>query len=216
MSPRVGAAAWIVAAVQFFVLMGIVQLAWETPYSLANNNISDLGNIHCGQFDGRSVCSPLHDLMNASFTLGGALFIGGVLLTYAAWPRTAVSYLVRLLLIATGGGWMVAGLSPADVNEDLHVVGGAFVIFVFGNLALLLTVFLRTGLIAKTRWYAVAFGALGLVAMALHFTGNGLGLGTGGMERVTAYGVPVWLTLTAISVLRGQAVMRSITKGVGV
>jgi hypothetical protein len=33
---------------------------------------------------------------------------------------------------------------------------------------------------------------LGLLAMLLHFGGNSLGLGVGGMERVTAYGVPVW------------------------
>lgn len=187
---------------QFFVVMVIVQLGWETPYSWADNNISDLGNVRCGEFGGRYVCSPLHELMNVSFVLGGILFLGGTLLTFAAWPRTAVSYAVRLLLAATSAGWMVAGLFPADVDENLHVVAGAFVIFVFGNLALLLTGFLRTGPIARTRWYAVAFGALGLLAMLLHFSGNGLGLGVGGMERVTAYGVPVWLAIAGTAVLR--------------
>lgn len=201
---------------QFFVVMGIVQLGWETPYSWADNNISDLGNVRCGEFGGRYVCSPLHDLMNVSFVLGGILFLGGTLLTFAAWARTDVSYLVRLLLVATSAGWMVAGLFPADVDENLHVVAGAFVIFVFGNLALLLTGFLRTGPIARTRWYAVAFGALGLLAMVLHFSGIGLSLGVGGMERVTAYGVPVWLAIAGTAVLRAQAVMRSITSGVGV
>lgn len=215
-SVRAGAAAWIVASVQFFLVMVIVQLGWESPYSWADNNISDLGNVHCGEFGGRDVCSPLHDLMNVSFVLGGVLFLGGTLLTASAWPRTAVSYLARLLLAATAGGWMVAGLSPADVNEELHVIGGAFVIFVFGNLALLLIGFVRTGPIARVRWYAVAFGVLGLLAMVLHFTGNGLGLGVGGMERVTAYGVPVWLVVAGTAALRDQAVMRSITKGVGV
>jgi hypothetical protein len=154
--------------------------------------------------------------MNLSFVLGGVLFLSGVLLTAPAWPRAFASYLTRSLLIATAGGWTIAGLYPADVDENLHVVGGAFVIFVFGNLALLLLGFLRTGPIARTRRYAVAFGALGLLAMVLHFGGHGLGLGVGGMERVTAYGVPVWLAVTGISVLRNQAVMRSITNGVGV
>jgi hypothetical membrane protein len=213
-SVRLGGYAWVTATVQFFAVMVIVQLGWETPYSWADNNISDLGNVHCGRFEGRSICSPLHGLMNVSFVLGGVLFLGGVLLTNAAWPRTAVSYLTRLLLIATGGGWMVAGLYPADVNEDAHVVFGAFVIFVFGNLALLLGGFLRTGPVSSTRWYAVAFGGLGLVAMALHFGHRGLGLGVGGMERVTAFGVPVWLALTGTQLLRRQAVMRSMTSGV--
>lgn len=201
-SVKVGAAVWVAATLQFFAVMLIVQLGWKRPYSWASNNISDLGNVHCGDFDGRYICSPLHDLMNISFVLGGALFLTGTLLTFPAWPRTFVSYLARLLLLATAGGWTIAGLYPADVNENAHVVGGAFVIFVFGNLALLLLGFVRTGPIARTRWYAVAFGALGLLAMLLHFSGNGLGLGVGGMERVTAYGVPVWLALTGISVLR--------------
>ena len=106
-SLKVGAVAWTVATVQFFLLMLVVQLAWETPYSWADNNISDLGNVTCGSFGGRTLCSPLHDLMNISFILGGVLLIGGTLLTYSAWPRSAVSYLTRLLLIATGAGWAV-------------------------------------------------------------------------------------------------------------
>lgn len=212
---RIGAIAWVVGVLQFFVLMLVVQLGWESPYSWADNNISDLGNVHCGDFGGRWVCSPLHDLMNVSFTLGGVLIIGGVLLTTQAWPRGFASWSVRLLLVATGGGWMVAGLSPADVNEDLHVLGGAAVIFLGGNLALLLTGLLTSGPITRTRWYAVAFGLLGIIAMVLHFTGHGLGIGVGGMERITAYGVPVWLLLTGLSLLRDsrQAVMRSMISG---
>ncbi len=58
-SLKVGAVAWTVATVQFFLLMLVVQLAWETPYSWADNNISDLGNVTCGSFGGRAVCSPL-------------------------------------------------------------------------------------------------------------------------------------------------------------
>ncbi|GAB2570393.1 hypothetical protein GCM10027269_27190 [Kribbella endophytica] len=185
--------------------MVVVQLGWETPYSWADNNISDLGNVHCGEFGGRWVCSPLHDLMNVSFVLGGVLVIGGVLLTARAWPRGVVSWFVRLLLAATGGGWIVAGLSPADVNEDLHVLGGAVVIFLFGNLALLLVGLLPSGSITRTRWYAVGFGLLGVVAMVLHFGGHGLGIGVGGMERVTAYGVPLWLLITGISLIRQRA-----------
>lgn len=198
-----GAVAWMVAVVQLFVVMSVVELAWKTPYSWADNNISDLGNVTCAEFGGRFVCSPLHDLMNLSFTLGGLLIIVGVLLTRGAWPRGKASIAVRLLLIATGGGWMVAGLAPADVNEDLHVLGGAVVIFLGGNLALLLAGLLGPDTpIGRTRWYALAFGVLGLVAMVLHFSGNGLGLGTGGMERITAYGVPIWLFLAGTFILR--------------
>ncbi|MFK4088680.1 DUF998 domain-containing protein [Kribbella sp. NPDC020789] len=189
-----GAIGWFAGAVQFFLVMVLVQLAWTTPYSWAGNNISDLGNVHCGDFGGRYVCSPLHTLMNVSFTTGGVLIVLGTILTHAAWPRTATARLTRSLLVATGAGWMVAGLFPADVDENLHV-GGAFVIFTCGNLALLLIAFLSTGPLAKLRWWGFAFGALGIAAMLLHFSGTGLGLGVGGMERVTAFGVPIWLAL---------------------
>jgi hypothetical membrane protein len=198
---RSGAVGWILAAAQFFLLMVVVQLAWKTPYSWNHNNISDLGNVHCADFEGRYVCSPLHTLMNVSFTLGGVLILLGAVFTHATWPRTAVAWVVRLLLMATGAGWMVAGLSPADINENLHVVGGAFVIFVGGNLGLLLTVFLRTGPLAQLRWLGFAFGVIGLVAMVLHFSGNGLGLGAAGMERVTAFGIPIWLAVSGIRLL---------------
>lgn len=197
-----GSVGWFVGVVQFFLVMTLVELAWTTPYSWAHNNISDLGNVSCGDFGGRYVCSPLHTLMNVSFTTGGVLIILGTILTYAAWPRTAISWLIRLLLTATGIGWTIAGLYPADVNENLHVVGGAFVIFTCGNLALLLTAFLRTGPLANLRRPGLTFGALGLTAMLLHFTGTGLGLGTGGMERLTAYGIPIWLALAGLRLFR--------------
>jgi hypothetical protein len=53
--------------------------------------------------------------------------------------------------------------------------------------------------IARTRWYAAAFGAAGLIAMVLFFGGHDLGLGPGGMERVTAYSVPAWTLITGSS-----------------
>ncbi|MGW7684305.1 DUF998 domain-containing protein [Kribbella sp. NPDC054772] len=206
---RCGAVNWIVGVGQFFVVMVVVQLAWKTPYSWGSNNISDLGNVHCGHFNGRYVCSPLHPVMNVSFAAGGVLMILGTVLTHTAWPQTVAAWTVRLLLVATGAGWMVAGLSPADVNEDLHVLGGAFPIFAFGNLALLLTGFLRTGPLASIRRYGVGLGALGMSSMVLHFTHHGLGLGVGGMERVTAFALPLRL------ILAGQAVTRSMTSGPG-
>ena len=212
-SVRVGAIAWIAAVGQFLVVMLVVQLAWKGPYSWADHYISDLGNVNCGLWDGRSVCSPLHGLMNASLTLGGALIIVGVLLTDAAWPRTTLARTIRSLLAATGGGWMVTGLSPADINEDLHVLGGAFVIFAGGNLALLLTAFLRSSKpLSSTRRYAGGLGAVGLIAVLLHIGGYGFGLGIGGMERVTAGALPVWLLIASTHLLRASRLPRGTSR----
>lgn len=212
-SVRAGAIAWIAAVGQFIVVMLVVQVAWKGPYSWADNYISDLGNVQCGEWDGRSVCSPLHGLMNMSLTLGGALIIVGVLLTDAAWPRTTLARTIRSLLVATGGGWMVAGLSPADVNEDLHLLGGAFVIFAGGNLALLLTAFLRSSKpINNTRRYAGALGGVGLIGIVLHLGGNDLGLGLGGTERMTAYALPIWLLIAGTHLLRASRLPRGTSR----
>lgn len=76
---RWGCAAWVVGVAQFFVLHGVVESAWERPYSWARNNISDLGNAHCARQsdpEPRYVCSPQHTLMNVSFVTLGLLSAG--------------------------------------------------------------------------------------------------------------------------------------------
>ena len=90
---RLGALAWIVGAVQFFVCHLIVQSAWPTPYSWSLNNVSDLGNVYCEPWgdNGRYVCSPLHDLMNVSFVVDGLLIITGVVLIGSLWSRALTS-----------------------------------------------------------------------------------------------------------------------------
>lgn len=62
-------AIWVCAA-QFFLAQVIAQSRRTTPFSLATNYISDLGNTTCGLYpavDGKYVCSPWHTLMNVSF-----------------------------------------------------------------------------------------------------------------------------------------------------
>jgi hypothetical membrane protein len=70
------------SSLQYFVAQVIAASAWEPPYSWRLNAISDLGAVGCGPFDGRSVCSPLNGVMNASFILLGlAMTAGSVLLS---------------------------------------------------------------------------------------------------------------------------------------
>jgi hypothetical membrane protein len=80
---RAGAIAFVLGTIQFFVFHVIVELAWSQPYSWAQNNISDLGNVTCGAWgeNGRYVCSPLHAWMNTSFVLKGMLLAAGLVLT---------------------------------------------------------------------------------------------------------------------------------------
>ena len=87
--------AWSVLSVlQYFVAETAVIGGWAgpQPYDRRTGFISDLGAVHCGIYDGRNVCSPLHWLMNVSFVvqglgmLLGALLLSSGLLCVAARP----------------------------------------------------------------------------------------------------------------------------------
>ncbi|MFE1313973.1 DUF998 domain-containing protein [Streptomyces sp. NPDC058755] len=176
---------------QFFVLHGVVESAWAGPYSWARNNISDLGNAHCAwqpDPEPRYVCSPEHALMNVSFVTLGVLFVAGVLLTGALWRRGAAAS--RLLLAGVGAGFVLAGLAPADVHENQHVLG-ALLIMATGNLGLLLSG-AALDVPRPLRWGSGLLGALALTAFGLFLSRHHLGLGMGGMERVAAFPLLVW------------------------
>ncbi|MEU1403144.1 DUF998 domain-containing protein [Streptomyces sp. NPDC005728] len=207
---RWGCAAWVAGVMQFFVFHGIVQSAWARPYSWARNNISDLGNAHCAwqpDPEPRFVCSPQHTLMDASFVVLGVLFVAGVALTGGLWRRGATAVVSRLLLAGAGTGYVLAGLAPADVSENQHVLG-ALLIMGTGNLGLLLA---GAGLEVpgSLRWGSALLGAVALAAVVLFLSHHYLGLGMGGMERVAAFPLLVWAAVLGV---RGLAVRAAVPR----
>ncbi|MFJ3876869.1 DUF998 domain-containing protein [Streptomyces sp. NPDC090077] len=195
---------------QFFVVHGIVEAAWTRPYSWARNNISDLGNARCAlqpDPEPRYVCSPEHGLMNASFvTLGVLLVVGAALAGGAAlWRRGGTAVTARLLLAGAGAGFVLVGLAPADVDENLHVLG-ALLVMAVGNAGLVLA---GSGLgervPAPLRWGAGLAGATALTALGLFLSHRYLGLGMGGMERVAAFPLLLWVLAAAVSGLAAPA-----------
>ncbi|WP_184503554.1 DUF998 domain-containing protein [Streptomyces botrytidirepellens] len=207
----IGAAAWIVNAVQFLAVQLIVASHWRTPYGWRGNNISDLGNVHCGMWDDsrpRYVCSPLHGLMNASFAAQGVLLLAGTLLTAVHWGRGRVSWSARILFAVSSGAWILVGLAPADVHEDLHVLG-ALLIMGVGNIGLLLAGCTPRGsLFGRLRAAAFGIGALAVAAAGMFFTRHDPGLGLGSLERVAAFGPQLWTLVVALAVLRAHASRR--------
>ena len=201
---RLGALAWIAGTVQFFVCHLLVQSAWPTPYSWSLNNVSDLGNVYCQPWgdNGRYVCSPWHDLMNVSFVVDGLLIVAGVLLIGSLWSRDLPSRAARSLLVIAGLGIVTAGLAPADVNENVHVVLGALPITFLGNIGLILAGLApgpsRQG---GARLLGPIIGTVGLVATLLFFSGHYLGLGMGGMERFAGFNLMVWTLLMGCDLL---------------
>ena len=193
-----GALAWMVGAVQFFICHLVVQAAWPTPYSWSLNNVSDLGNVYCQPWgdNGRYVCSPWHDLMNVSLVADGLLIIAGVVLIGSLWSRALTSRAARSFLVIAGLGIVTAGLAPADINENVHVVLGALPITFLGNIGLILAGLAPgAGHQGRTRLLGPIIGTIGLIATVLFFSGHYLGLGMGGMERFAGFNVIAWTLL---------------------
>ncbi len=212
---RLASIIWILA-VQFFIAQVVVQLAWTTPFSLKENFISDLGNTTCAPYplDSDSyVCSPWHALMNASFILLGLMILSGGALGRSAFPRGLFRAAGLTLLWLAGAGIILVGVFPENENIELHRLGAAGH-FVLGNLAMaILGIALSRankhdlGLM-QTRErpalaiYSIVSGVVGLVATALFINDHYLGLGIGGMERVAAYPLPLWLIVAGLSFAR--------------
>ncbi|MER6452872.1 DUF998 domain-containing protein [Streptomyces sp900105245] len=181
---------------QFFVIHGIAESAWARPYSWARNNISDLGNAHCAlqpEPEPRYICSPEHGLMNVSFVALGVLLVVGAALTGGVlWRRGPAAVMARLLLAGAGVGFVLAGLAPADVNENQHVLG-ALLIMAAGNIGLVVAGFgLAEHIPTPVRWSTSLLGVAAITAFGLFLSHHYLGLGMGGMERVAAFPLLFW------------------------
>lgn len=197
-------AAWLVGFLTFFVAQIVVGSAWTSPaYSWSWNNVSDLGNVRCQMWaeDGHApsyVCSPLHSLMNATLVFTGCCVVFGILATGPLWQPSTRSKLARTLLALAGLGVAVAGLAPADIHENIHVVLGALPIAVCGNIGLVLTGnALKPAFAGKLRYLGPALGVVGIVSTYLFVSQHYLGLGPGGMERLWGYNFLIWTFVMA-------------------
>lgn len=199
---------------QFFLAETIAIAAWagSAPYSRRLNYISDLGALHCGVYNGRDVCSPLHLVMNLSFVLHGvgmlvgAILVGTVVLRVAAKPVSSAAgahplwvILSRVLIALSGIGIMAVGLVPEDLRSPVHFIG-ALLFFVAGGLSLLAIAWSwRT--VSRVSWAAFACGAVSLTATVIFQFGSGFEPGT--VERFMAYPITIGLAIVGLAVARG-------------
>ena len=190
-----GALVWL-SSLQYFMAQAIAAYAWEPPYTWRLNAISDLGAVGCGPFDGRSVCSPLHGVMNASFILLGLAMTAGSVLLYRQFCRSRTGFSFMAL---AGVGAMLVGVFPEDTVYWAHIAG-ADLAFLLGNVALIVF-----GLTLRAprwfSWYSIASGAVALVALVLFLTHHRFFLELGGMERLVAYPQTIWLVAFAVLAL---------------
>jgi hypothetical membrane protein len=180
---------------QFFIAEIVAASGWKTPpYSWRLNAISDLGATGCGLFDDeRFVCSPLHSLMNASLVLLGLGMVIGSVLLYLQLRRSRVGF---SLMATAGVGAILVGIFPEDSIFWAHIVGQDLA-FVFGNIALI--VFGLTLRFPRWfKWYSIASGSVALVALFLFLSHHRFFLELGGMERVVAYPLIIWLIVAGV------------------
>lgn len=193
----VGPLVWVFS-IQYFVVQIVVASAWkQPPYSWRLNAISDLGATGCGTFDGRSMCSPWHALMNASLIVLGLSMAVGSALTHQQLRSSRVGL---WMMAAAGTGVILVGLVPLDTVYWLHIAG-ADLALLLGNLALItLGCVLRLG--RWFRWYSITSGAVALIALCLFLTHHRFFLELGGMERAAAYPQTIWLVVSGLYLLK--------------
>jgi hypothetical membrane protein len=209
--PFIGPSIWILS-VQYFIAQVIVAWVWMPPYSVSRNTISDLGNTICGPYGGSYVCSPRHDLMNASFIALGAVMAAGSWLIYQEFngrgDRERLGALAGFAALAVGGlGAFFVGKYPENVNHTMHIVGAGLAIGV-GNLGVLV-LGLTLGVPNRMRVSMIVLSAVSLAALGLFATRTYLGLGPGGMERIAAYPETLWLIGFGIYISRNHFLKRS-------
>lgn len=188
--PLVGPAFYI-ASIQYFIVMAVVAMNWATHYSVFQNTISDLGNTVCGAYGGRYVCSPLHAWMNLSFILLGVTMIIGSTLIYYEFRKSTWTWLGFSFMALGGIGTALVGLFPENTVSAAHIVGAALP-FAIGNISLLI-LGKSLDMPRLLRIYTISSGLVSLGALTLFITHNYLGIGIGGMERLTANLQTVWL-----------------------
>jgi hypothetical membrane protein len=203
--PYLGPIIWL-ATIEYFVVQYVVAADWSTPYSPLRNPISDLGNTHCGVYEGRYVCSPQHWLMNLAFVALGILMAAGAPFIHQEFREHRLAVAGFSGMAIAGVGTILVGLSPENVNNTLHVLGAAGP-FLVGNVALII-LSCTLALSVSVRVLTGIAGGTGLLGLFLFALGVDLGLGRGGMERVAAYPQTVWLIIFGMYMSRNHYLLR--------
>ncbi len=160
----------LVGSAQFLLAMVIAE-GTLPDYSVSTDAISALG------------VGPTAALFNSSIILLGLLILAGAYLyhrTHGLWWITVPFFLL--------------GIGPIGVGlftENALALHGVFALdsFLFGGLV---SILVSTRLPSPLRYISILLGVIGLVALVLFVTGNYLGIGLGGMERMIVYPVLLW------------------------
>ncbi|UWD79579.1 DUF998 domain-containing protein [Curtobacterium flaccumfaciens] len=206
----VSGALWTVAGVGWLVGEAVSASAFP-GYDYATNYISDLGVPDVGTFQGRSIDSPLHVLMNTTFIGQGVLFgIAAVLavVVFRAASRRARVATAVLAVVHLFGMVLVGSFHGSQTSTDggtivFHVLGAAAAITT-GNLVAI-TAGIGSRAPAAYRIASVALGIVGLVSLVMLVVDSSSTvievLPDGVWERASVYTIVAWELLTGIALL---------------
>lgn len=199
--PFIGPGMWILS-LQYFAVQIVVASHWTYSYSILKNTISDLGNTNCGIYSGRYVCSPLHNLMNASFIILGLFMAMGALLIYQEFKETKLALTGFSFMLLAGIGTALVGVFPENTISILHIIG-AFLPFFIGNLGIVILGY-ALNVPKSLRIFTLFVGIITLMALALFYAHSYFGIGIGGMERITAYPQTLWLIVFGLYISKNH------------
>lgn len=192
---RVGAFAWLLVLL-WFPVQALVQTAYAAPFTWTRNGIGDLGAAGCGTVaapgfgEPHYVCSPWHDLMNATTVATGLLALVALLLTRRElWPRGQAANAGAALLALAALGKALSGAVPEDVHDFTHFAGAAVALGAAPVAMVVLGLAVRSER-ALLGLFTAGLGAFALLGLGLSIP---LGLGFAGAERLGTYPVLAWM-----------------------
>jgi hypothetical membrane protein len=194
-------------------LLSITVAESLTPgYSVSNEAVSGLGSPYfSGTCSTIPTCVPPVQPASAIFVF--SLFLGALLILWWSYlfGKATVHRRFALCVAVTGAANLLIGLSyvPLYLGASTEgVVGAAYDIHVTG--ALVVFVLVPILMIAAYRfaqgpfgYFSMVFGVVALAAFVLFLTGNNLGLGYGGMERMIIYPIELWQIGFGVYLMRG-------------
>lgn len=194
----------LICTLEYFLAQSIAQLGWP-GYSIWQLDVSALGVTVCGPFTDPTTheiiqaCSPLHAVMNVGFIVLGMLTISGIYLIRPIWPKRKLKTFGLAFITVGGIGEVLAGAFPGNINVPLHATG-ALLHWVIGGIGILLIGFAVRKTDIRFAYFSFLCAAISLVGFFLYGSQVYFGLGRGGMERLTAYPLTLWLVVLGIYV----------------
>lgn len=197
---RVAGLCWLATAL-YFPVNAVVASAWDPPYSVRDNFISDLGVTVCGLYPQRGgVCSPWHFAMNVNLFMVGVLIAAGAL----TWLLDARSRLLRSPLFAMVGAGVacaLVGLLPLNESPAAHHTAAvAFLVLHLCALIAFAWILRDSRLFLAWTVAGIAVVIVGVIALQ---TGGHLGIGNGWAERIALDTFAIWRSVVGACLLFG-------------